>query len=164
MLKMITKLFLLLTVCLIFIYRIKCRKSYITAKKINCLWLEVLTVHGNDQRLFRAKAIPLLIMLMSRIWHSSSSHNFHRFQILHGLVRASPSQRRADTLRVMPRTQVTKMLEINITKTLMKVIIPESLESRELCGDCFLKLGRMLHKSSRTISLPIIHSFVHKIF
>ncbi len=31
------------------------------------LYLEVLTVHGNELRLFRAKAFPLLILLMSRI-------------------------------------------------------------------------------------------------
>ena len=41
------------------------------------LCLEVLTVHGNDLHMFGAKAyLPLLILSMSRIWHSSSRYNF----------------------------------------------------------------------------------------
>ncbi len=40
------------------------------------LCLEVLTVHGIELRLFGAKAFPLLILLMSRIWQSSSRYNF----------------------------------------------------------------------------------------
>ncbi len=43
------------------------------------LCLEVLTVHGIVLRLFWAKAFPLLILLMSRIWHSSSRYNFYVF-------------------------------------------------------------------------------------
>ena len=40
------------------------------------LCLEVLTVHCIELRLFWAKAFPLLILLLSRIWHSSSRYNF----------------------------------------------------------------------------------------
>ncbi len=40
------------------------------------LCLEVLTVHGIELRLFWAKSFPLLILLMSRIWHSSNRYNF----------------------------------------------------------------------------------------
>ncbi len=40
------------------------------------LCLEVLTVYGIELRLFWAKAFPLLILLMSRIWHSSSRLTF----------------------------------------------------------------------------------------
>ncbi len=40
------------------------------------LCLKVLTVHGTELRLFGAKAFPLLILLMLRIWQSSSRYNF----------------------------------------------------------------------------------------
>ena len=40
------------------------------------LWLEILTEHGKELRLFGAKACPLLKMLMSHIWHISSSNVF----------------------------------------------------------------------------------------
>ena len=40
------------------------------------LCLEVLTVHGTDLRMFGAKAFLLLIILILRIWHSSSRYNF----------------------------------------------------------------------------------------
>ena len=40
------------------------------------LCLKVLTVHGTELRLFWVKAFPLLILFMSRIWHSSSRYNF----------------------------------------------------------------------------------------
>ncbi len=40
------------------------------------LCLEGLTVYGIELCLFGAKAFPLFILLMSCIWHSSSSYNF----------------------------------------------------------------------------------------
>ena len=44
--------------------------------------------------------------------------------------------------------------------------LPESLESRELCGECFLKLGTMLQRSSLTISLDtkVLYTFNRDIF
>ena len=39
------------------------------------LCLEVLTVHGTELCQFGAKAFSILILLMSRIWHSSSRYN-----------------------------------------------------------------------------------------
>ncbi len=40
------------------------------------LSLEVLTVNSNELRLFWAKAFPLSVILLSRIWHRSSKYNF----------------------------------------------------------------------------------------
>ncbi len=40
------------------------------------LCLGVLTMHGTELRLFGAKTFPLLILLMSHIWHSSRRYNF----------------------------------------------------------------------------------------
>ncbi len=42
------------------------------------LCLEVVAVHDIELRLFGAKAFHLIILLMSRIWHSSSRYNFYR--------------------------------------------------------------------------------------
>ena len=43
---------------------------------MHALCMEVLTVHDNELCLFWAKVFPLLVLLMSHIWHSSSSHIF----------------------------------------------------------------------------------------
>ncbi len=43
------------------------------------LCLEVLTVHCSELRLFGAKAFPLLILSISRIWHSTGRYNFKFF-------------------------------------------------------------------------------------
>ncbi len=41
--------------------------------------LKVLTVHSNELRLFWTKVIALFILLMSRIWLSSSRYNFFSY-------------------------------------------------------------------------------------
>ena len=39
----------------------------------------VVTVHGNEWHMFWAKALPLLILTMSRIWHNSRRSAFNVF-------------------------------------------------------------------------------------
>ncbi len=67
-------------------------------------WLNVLTVNGNELRLFLAKTLPILILLMSRIWHSSSRYNFLRlWRSLGRELNSSPPKRRANAVTVTPR-------------------------------------------------------------
>ena len=59
------------------------------------LCLGVLTVHGTELRIFGVKAFPLLVLLMSCIWHCSSRYYFSRLSLWRGSGRASnplPSQ------------------------------------------------------------------------
>ena len=63
------------------------------------LWLynfcpEVENVYGNEKRLFLAKAFPLLLLLMSRIWHNFNfgkyTHNFFSYEAVWAVNRTYP--------------------------------------------------------------------------
>ncbi len=83
------------------------------------LWLhylctEVLTVHGNELRLFGVKAFPLILLLMLCIWHSSSRYNFFMSLAMTGFgpsieTEHQASRHRAQSIKAEHRASGTRL-------------------------------------------------------
>ncbi len=104
------------------------------------LCLEVLTAHSTELRLFWDKTFPLLPKLMSHIWHSCSRYNLYCLWLWRGLGWASnllPSQRRADKLRVMPRTRVYRTIHIKSRQFIHTKKLFLDGKSKKKCYLCF---------------------------
>ncbi len=63
-------------------------------------------MHGTEMRLFEDKALPLFLKLMCASDIAKIGTSFDVFSGLGRASNTSPYQRRANTLRVRPRTQV----------------------------------------------------------